>query len=676
MSAKMISGAIYTALFCAAIAALGFTSAESAQMKKAKSLFESKKFDEALSIYENMARANPESPAANFNVGAALYSKKEFIKAIESLQKALATEERAIERDALSFIGNSYFNLAEEAEKINETLAAKSFREATNYYKRAMEIDNSDKAVRYNHELAKKRLYYLAEGADGPKKEMLRKSVGALEEESRALALARKKDIERREEDNKITHDRREEDRRKREERRQEDRAIDEARRREDDAPGAQAAVEALPTAGSVEATPVTTAAPSETDIAAREEARRREDAGREEARRKEDAQTEARRRREDAEREDKRLREGTMDKMMTSRAPLKGPYYWLDRLLGSGTAWAEDIAPAAEGIEVKPAEKVAPIEGATPSTASGLYAKRRTEDLEREAARRAEDDEVDRHRRLEDASDSSKRRIEDASLPPEKRGDPELSKDREKEDLEKELKRLKEDRIIVVKRNKEDIAIMTERAKADAEAEKARKDSLERKAAASDDGAGELKAMAQDAAQQAASLEEAAARGQQMMSQIESTEAARSAEDAAGASGGGASGGGSGGGSSGGSAGMQEMINREKSRLSQDMSISGGQEISSEITGKLAKGGGDSGGGPPPKAERSALEELEDALMKKSKDDRAKGKKREDEKDTTDTIRDKDAELLLETYWMGEAPKKIIEREKSPDYGKDEKNW
>ncbi len=130
MSANRVFDMLALSAFCAALAALGFTSAESAEMKKARALFDGKKFDAALSIYESVARANPESAVANFNVGLALYNKKDYIKAIENFQKALATEDAAIEKAALSFIGNSYFNLAEEAEKINETLAAKAFREA------------------------------------------------------------------------------------------------------------------------------------------------------------------------------------------------------------------------------------------------------------------------------------------------------------------------------------------------------------------------------------------------------------------------------------------------------------------------------------------------------------------------------------------------------------------
>ena len=302
MSAKRIFLIAACCVLCLAAAQLGFTSADSEKMKKAKAFFEAKNYDEALSIYEEVLRSNPDSAVASFNVGLVLYNQKEFIQAIESFQTALATEDRAVEKNALSFIGNSYFNLAEEVERINETLAARSFREAADYYKRAMGLDNRDRSLMYNYELAEKRLYYLAEGTmGGTEKGMMRMSVGALIQEDQTLARARERDLKWREADEKKAGSRRKEDKARRESRRQEDRRINTKRGQTQLGEHHEQGL-----------TPYIS-----------EAAWRREDAEREEARRMEGAEIEERRLREDAEREGKREAERTVD----SRAHLSVPY-------------------------------------------------------------------------------------------------------------------------------------------------------------------------------------------------------------------------------------------------------------------------------------------------------------------------------------------------------------
>lgn len=698
MSAKKNFNMLLAAVLCFAVAAFGFTSKESAEMKRAKTLFDAGKLDEALTVYEDIMRANPASDIAHFNVGLMMYNKKEFIKAIESFQKALATADKTLERDALGFIGNSYFNLAEEVEKTSDTLAAKSFREALWYYRKAMETDNEDKDIRYNYELAKKRLYHLADMGGVAGKDMLRQSISVLMQEDREFAAARQKDIEHREEDSRIERTRREEDAAKREARKNEDRRIDETRRRENEARArTEVTVQAPETAGPLE------------NIAAREEARRAEDAAREESRRREDAETETRRSREDDEREEAR-RGGAAGGIVVGAQSADGGAArsvagWLAGTFGCGTAWAEETVDAGMTDRPAPDQKIAAAAG---PGFTAIYSKRRIEDNDRESSRRSEDDERESSRRLEDAGEYSVRRIEDLDAAPEA-PKPDIPLQREKKDLEKELKRLKEDRVIYIKRKKEDIKVMMERAKEDARAEEALRDRLERASIMSEEGGGEASAMAQSAASRAAAMEEAAAMGAKSIMMLESEEAkgvGQGQEGSGGVSEGGASSGsvseggagagggagsagaaGAGGAEAGGGAGSGESISQQISRLKQSiaqeqqimqqsMSIAGREEIDSEITGKLAPGKGHkSQGGRAPKTPRSALEELEDALAKRAKEEGDKGKKNKDD-DAAEKIKGNDAELLLDTYWMGEAPKKAIEREKSPDYSKDEKNW
>ena len=614
-----------------ALSCLAFSPAESKNMKKAKEFFAEGKFNEALAIYDGIMRANPDSDIANFNVGLVLYKKKEFIKSIENFTKALVTENKAVEHDALLFIGNAYFMLAEDAEKLNETLAAKTFKEALGYYARAMELDENDKAARYNYELAAKRLYYLAEGILGKASDMLRASIPVLMMDEKARAEARERDMRRRDEDRRTEIFRREEDRSRYEARMRDDRALGLERRKEDEA--------ALSGAATPEA-----AATVRSQLSRREAARRAEDAEREAKAYAEDEATEKARSKEDADRESRRRAEDSQAKPAKAQGEVV-------RLFDMSVAWADEAteAPAAAG------------------GAASLYEKRRTEDAAIDSSRRLDDDSRQAKRRTDDISEDSTRRSDDAkslldlaavSQAQDEATRSELKKrleeqkaatalDREKNDRIKELARVEEDRMIIITREKEDIERMMARAKEDADAARQRKEELEQKSLVSEGkDAQAISALAAAAGREADSLEQ----------KIESLKASIDQENMR----------------------MKSDSSRSQ-KLNADVAVgtatTGGVEISRQITGQLSKGGKPSpAGGTPPKLEKSVLEQLEDELAKRAKEE--SGAKEKEEPAKEEALPDKNAELLIETYWEGEAPKKIIEREKSPEYRKDEKGW
>ena len=124
-------------------------------------LYEQGKYDEAVEKYSEARNESPDSDIVNFNLGAALYKKGQYREAIEAFTRALNTEDREIEEKAVYNMANSKYQLGSgQAEKDLNTAVA-LYREALDYYKRAMEIDEDDRDAKYNHELVEKQLKVL-----------------------------------------------------------------------------------------------------------------------------------------------------------------------------------------------------------------------------------------------------------------------------------------------------------------------------------------------------------------------------------------------------------------------------------------------------------------------------------------------------------------------------------
>ncbi len=129
-----------------------------ASVKEGNSLYHQGKFDEALKYYNEAKVDMPNSDIVNFNIGAALYQKGDYEKAIEAFTKTLLSDNPEIEEKAAYNIGNSKYRLGRL--KMNTDLAStvNLYREALDYYKRAIELNQNNTNAKYNHEFVEKEL--------------------------------------------------------------------------------------------------------------------------------------------------------------------------------------------------------------------------------------------------------------------------------------------------------------------------------------------------------------------------------------------------------------------------------------------------------------------------------------------------------------------------------------
>lgn len=107
--------------------------------------------------------AAAESDIVNFNAGVSVYKKEDYQKALEAFTKALASDDKGLEADALYNLGNCKYKLGRIKEGADLSAAAAHLRESLNYYKRAVEIDRENEDARFNHEFVERELKVVLE---------------------------------------------------------------------------------------------------------------------------------------------------------------------------------------------------------------------------------------------------------------------------------------------------------------------------------------------------------------------------------------------------------------------------------------------------------------------------------------------------------------------------------
>ncbi|MCM8780413.1 MAG: tetratricopeptide repeat protein [Candidatus Omnitrophica bacterium] len=145
--------------FGATLLSVGYCSTSASRsIKQGNFFYRSKKFDEALKHYNEASLDMPDSDIVNFNIGAALYKKQDYQKAQDAFTKALASDNKNIEADALYNLGNCRYKLGKLKENTDLSTSIALLRESLDYYKRAIELDPKNNDARFNHEFVEREL--------------------------------------------------------------------------------------------------------------------------------------------------------------------------------------------------------------------------------------------------------------------------------------------------------------------------------------------------------------------------------------------------------------------------------------------------------------------------------------------------------------------------------------
>jgi len=131
--------------------------------RQANRFYREERYEEALKKYNEAQEDLPDSAIINFNKGNALYKKGDFDEASDSFTQALSTEDPRLEGYAYYNIGNAKYRLGNQTTGVDLQRAAGFYKESLAYYKRAIELDETDEDAKYNHEFVARELKLLEE---------------------------------------------------------------------------------------------------------------------------------------------------------------------------------------------------------------------------------------------------------------------------------------------------------------------------------------------------------------------------------------------------------------------------------------------------------------------------------------------------------------------------------
>jgi len=156
---------IILSVCCLFVSADSTSASATGDIREGNRLYKQEKYSEAIDRYNQALKQSPDSDIAHFNLGDALYKKGHYKEAIDAFTKALSTDNKALEAKAVYNLANSKYKLGSQAADSDLNSAIHMYREALDYYKRAIEMKEGDKDAKYNHELVEKKLKLLLDRA-------------------------------------------------------------------------------------------------------------------------------------------------------------------------------------------------------------------------------------------------------------------------------------------------------------------------------------------------------------------------------------------------------------------------------------------------------------------------------------------------------------------------------
>lgn len=117
-------------------------------------LYNEKKYQESYDSFNRQLSRNPQSPALEFDSGAAAYKSGEFDKAIDAFGRAITSSEPGVREKAEYNLGNAlYMRGAKQEEKETKL---KDWNNALQHYDEALKINSQNADAKYNRELVAK----------------------------------------------------------------------------------------------------------------------------------------------------------------------------------------------------------------------------------------------------------------------------------------------------------------------------------------------------------------------------------------------------------------------------------------------------------------------------------------------------------------------------------------
>ena len=119
-------------------------------MKKGIEAYQNEQWDESLNYFQDALIDDPENPKLHFNIAAVQYKKQRYEEALQSLEKAVITDEIVLQQSVYYNQGNVFYQL-------------QKYQEAVQAYKKALDLQPEDQDAKYNLELVRAKLKEMAD---------------------------------------------------------------------------------------------------------------------------------------------------------------------------------------------------------------------------------------------------------------------------------------------------------------------------------------------------------------------------------------------------------------------------------------------------------------------------------------------------------------------------------
>jgi len=142
----------------ALIAVLAIPAVAQASPQSAESAYKKGEYDKAEAQYQDAAAQHPDVAPLQYDLGAAAYKSGEFDAALPAFQKALSTDDPALQQQSYYNIGNTQYRIGQKTEKKSPQETIKQWQQAVQAYDGALKLKPDDGDAKFNRDFVQKKL--------------------------------------------------------------------------------------------------------------------------------------------------------------------------------------------------------------------------------------------------------------------------------------------------------------------------------------------------------------------------------------------------------------------------------------------------------------------------------------------------------------------------------------
>jgi Ca-activated chloride channel family protein len=142
----------------AVLALLAIPAVAQASPQSAESAYKKGEYNKAETQYQDAAAQHPDVAPLQYDLGAAAYKSGEFDTALPSFQKALSTDDPALQQQSYYNIGNTQYRIGQKTAKSAPQDTIKQWQQAVQAYDGALKLKPDDGDAKYNRDFVQKKL--------------------------------------------------------------------------------------------------------------------------------------------------------------------------------------------------------------------------------------------------------------------------------------------------------------------------------------------------------------------------------------------------------------------------------------------------------------------------------------------------------------------------------------